>query len=486
MAVADSSAGMGAGSRGGLPGGFRIVLDAGVRRLDGGAVLRGGAPLRLLRLTSGGRRLVERLVAGEEVPPTPGAQRLVRRLLASGIGHPVPPLGSLTTDDVTVVIPTRDSSAGLARTLLTLGPAGRVVVVDDGSADAVATEAVVREHRAELLRHDRSLGPGVARESGWRMASTPVVAFVDSECEPTSGWLAALLSHLADPEVAAAAPRIASGDGSGWLGAYERVRSPLDMGARPGPARPRSWVPYVPTAALVVRRDALIDIDGFDRDLRYGEDVDLTWRLAQAGWTVRYEPTVIVSHPPRKTVSAWARQRVAYGTSAAPLARRHGRAVAPLAVSMWSALVWVLAALGFRKSAFAVGLSTTALLVPKLRVLDRPVTEAVHLAGLGHLHAGRSVADAVRRSWWPIALAAALISRRARRGVAVAFVLPPVVEWVSARPAGIGPLRWLVARAADDCAYAAGVWAGCWHERSATALVPDLSSWPGRRAAVES
>ena len=469
---------------GALPAGFRVELDPGVRALDDGAVLCGGAPLRLLRLTDGGRRLVERLARGGDVPPTGGAQRLVRRLLDAGMAHPVPPPATLTAADVTVVVPTVDRADELDRTLRAIGEVGRVIVVDDGSADSEITEAVTREHRVELVRHDRSLGPGVARDTGWGLADTEVVAFVDADCEPEAGWLVPLLAHFADPTVAAVAPRIATRAGPGWLASYEAARSPLDMGPRLGPVRPRSWVPYVPTATLVARRSALAAVGGFDRALRYGEDVDLVWRLGEAGWTVRYEPAVTVHHPPRASAAAWARQRFAYGTSAAALARRHGRAVAPLVVSVWSALAWLLAGLGFRKTAVAVAAGTTALLVPRLRALEHPVPEAARLAGLGHLYAGRAVADALRRPWWPIAAVAALVSRRSRRGLALAVAVPPLLEWQARRPA-LDPARWCAARLVDDLSYGAGVWVGCIRERSGAALVPDLAAWPGHRAAVE-
>jgi mycofactocin system glycosyltransferase len=244
-------------------------------------------------------------------------------------------------------------------------------------------------------------------------------------------------------------------------------------------------VPFVPTAALVVRRAALEAIGGFDETLRFGEDVDFVWRLDQAGWTVRYDPAVTVAHPSRPTAAAWLRQRFDYGTSAAPLARRHGAAVAPLAVSPWSLVSWCLEGIGHPAAGATVAAITTAQLAPRLRGLQQPWTEAARLAGAGHLHAGTAVADAVRRAWWPIALGAGAVSRRARLGVAAAAIVPPLLEWRSRRPA-LDPIRWTALRLVDDVAYCAGVWAGCVRERSFEALKPDLTSWPGRRAAIES
>jgi hypothetical protein len=68
--------------------------------------------------------------------------------------------------------------------------------------------------------------------------------------------------------------------------------------------------------------------------------------------------------------------------------------------------------------------------------------------------------------------------------VLAAATVPSLLEWVEQRPP-LDPLRWTALRLADDVAYGAGVWAGCVRERSMAALRPDLTSWPGRRAAVE-
>jgi len=53
--------------------------------------------------------------------------------------------------------------------------------------------------------------------------------------------------------------------------------------------------------------------------LRYGEDVDLVWRLHDAGWQVRYDPRTCVEHAEPERWLPWLLRRHAYGTSAAPL-----------------------------------------------------------------------------------------------------------------------------------------------------------------------
>src|SRR5262249_26211704 len=147
-------------------------------------------------------------------------------------------------------------------------------------------------------------------------------------------------------------------------------------------------VSYVPAAALVVRSAALLAAGGFDEGLRWGEDVDLVWRLDEAGRQGRYAPTAGVGHEPRATPRGGMAPRAAYGSSAAALAERHPGAVPAVAVSGWSAAVWVLAMGGAPVLAVAVAGGTAAALIRKLKGLPRPAFEAVMLAGRGHLFAG--------------------------------------------------------------------------------------------------
>ena len=187
---------------------------------------------------------------------------------------------------MTVVIPVRDRQAELARCLGGLARLPRVIVVDDCSADPAGIAAAAAGAGARVLRRGVNGGPGAARNTGLAAAQTPLVAFLDSDCVPGPGWLDALLPHFADPAVGAVAPRIVPAEpGPGWLARYEGASSTLDMGARASIVRPRSRVPYVPGAALVVRRAAAGA--GFAEGMRVGEDVNFVWRLAAAGWRVR-------------------------------------------------------------------------------------------------------------------------------------------------------------------------------------------------------
>lgn len=442
-----------------FPQGVRLFLDESVRRTAGGRVLLGGSPLRLLRLKTGGAHLLDRWIRGEPVGTGRSSQVLARRLLTAGLVHPEPPAAALGPADVTLVTPVKDDPTGLTRLLAATGELAERVIVDDASEAPVPGAA---------LRHELPTGPGRARDAGWQRANTELVAFLDADVTPEPGWLREVLPQFEDPTVVAVAPRVRSIPGKTAVARYEADRSSLDLGPRPAAVRPMSRVSYVPSAALVVRRAALEELGGFDERLRFGEDVDLVWRLLDAGGSVRYEPSSVVLHDPRPGVGRWLRQRFEYGTSAAPLSARHPGRLSCAKLSGWSALAWGLLAAGQPVAALVTAAVTTALFPRKLRSAGVPAVEALRLAGRGHLGAGRLLADATRRAWWPLAVVAALFSRRART-VVLAALLPCLVESAGRHPS------WPVLRVLDDLAYGAGVWAGCLRGRTLGPLRPQFT-----------
>ncbi|MEP7200969.1 MAG: mycofactocin biosynthesis glycosyltransferase MftF [Ilumatobacteraceae bacterium] len=440
-------------------GSFRV--DGTYRRHD--AVVIAGSPLRLFRLSPAGQRIVEAIEQHQPLPARHG--RLTDRLVEAGAIHPVHKESTFATNDVTIVVPAFEAEPPL------IPHDGEVIVVDDGSTPALST------HRRPTIRLSVNRGPAAARNAGLAEVTTSLVAFVDTDVDLDDDWLDALLPHFNDPRVALVAPRVLSTDAPTIIGEYESVRSPLDLGDQPARIAAGSRVSYVPGAALVVRTDMLRAIGGFDEAFRTGEDVDMVWRLIEAGHRCRYEPSSIVHHRPRSTGAAWLIQRVTYGRSAAPLDRKHPGAVAPLRISGWSAAVWALVLMRRPVTAMGVAAGTTVALHRKLP--DIPKAESIRLAGLGHLYAGRQVANAITRVWWPLALVAAMFVRRLRAPLFAAATIPALLDWFGNRGSG-NAAQHVALRVVDDMAYGTGVWIGSIEQRSLGALAPKLTNWPGR------
>lgn len=465
---------------------IRYRLDPSVEFVDGGGSLLGGDPVRLLRLTDAGARVVAGWrTAGVEVGPltSAGVRSLVDRLVVAGALHPEADADGdgPTAAEVEVVVPVRDRADSLGRCLDAVARTGveRVVVVDDGSFDVRAHHEVATRERetpggapltVRLVRLDRSLGPAGARMAGFAVTAAPFVAFVDSDVLVGERWLGHLLGLFEDERVGLVAPRVRHVGGAGHRERYEAACSPLDLGGRRAPIVPGTRVSYVPAAALVVRRTAMADVGGFDVSMPVGEDVDLVWRLHGAGWACRYEPSAEVQHVGRTSIGEVLRRRADYGSSAAELERRHPGSLAPVVASPWSLVVVGAAASGHPVPAAGVATWTWWRLAARLGPVADARRVALRLVARGHLGAARQLARASVRPWLPLSLALAACSQRYRRLLPLAALVHPLLSWREHRAGR--PVAWVVSSLADDIAYTAGVWAGCVRARSVAALVP--------------
>jgi cellulose synthase/poly-beta-1,6-N-acetylglucosamine synthase-like glycosyltransferase len=255
---------------------------------------------------------------------------------------------------------------------------------------------------------------------------------------------------------------------------------------------PGAAVSYVPTAAILARREALLAVarDGplFEESMRIGEDVDLIWRLHEAGWRIRYDPSVEVGHHEPATWAGLLARRYRYGTSAAPLARRHPGAVVHLVLQPWPALT-VTALLARRPAvaavAFGGALATTGNRLRRAQVPRAGLTQATLTAtrqtwlGLGR-YATQFAAPLLALGITAPGRAVGSRRRWGRRAALASLLLgPPLTAWAEGSRAQ-DPASFTIARMADDIAYGLGVWSGCVAWRTLAPLRPVIAWRPLR------
>ena len=222
---------------------------------------------------------------------------------------------------VSVVVCTYNGGRTLEQCLRSLGqldyPDYEVIVVDDGSTDDTP-QIVARFPRFRAVNQPNR-GLSVARNVGLALATGDIVAYTDSDCFADRDWLTLLVAQLERSGAAAVGgPNLTPDDG--WLAAC--------VAASPGQPthvlESDQVAEHIPGCNMAFRREALQAINGFDALYRTaGDDVDVCWRLQQAGRWITFAPGAFVWHHRRQGPRSFLRQQAGYGEAEALLRFHH-------------------------------------------------------------------------------------------------------------------------------------------------------------------
>jgi GT2 family glycosyltransferase len=167
------------------------------------------------------------------------------------------------------------------------------------------------------IENERPLGYAANANRGIAATESELVLVANPDAVPEPGAVAMLREFVeAHPRCGVAGPRMLFPDGT-WQPSRRRFptvggtlvrRTPLRRLFRPFERQRRHYLlderPDEPVEAdwmlggfLLLRRKMLEELGGFDPGYRlYGEDIDLCYRAARAGWERWYVPSAVVRH----------------------------------------------------------------------------------------------------------------------------------------------------------------------------------------------
>ena len=203
---------------------------------------------------------------------------------------------------LSIIVPTRDRPQMLERCLKSLraamGPDDELIAVDSASRDASRVAQVAYDAGAVLVRCDL---PGVnrARNAGWRAARHHLLAYCDDDVIVSDDW-AHCFARAAwfYPQAAFITSRLVAHTNDG----VNHGNVALKDDEEPAVLTRDTRGDLGHGASVLVQGYALDAVGGWDEAMGVGgrfkssPETDLYDRLFKAGFTGRYEPTVIAQH----------------------------------------------------------------------------------------------------------------------------------------------------------------------------------------------
>jgi GT2 family glycosyltransferase len=238
---------------------------------------------------------------------------------ARAVPHPslphravVQPLPREVFPKVSIVIPTKNAGDLISRCLdsiytKTLYPNFEVVLVDNGTTDPTALEAmdrhpIVRVHFAETFNFSRANNIGVAAATG------EILVLLNNDTEIVqSDWLEQLLFLLEEKDVAAVGPLLLypqrtvqhAGVALGLRGTADHVMRglPADADGYFGTLACTREVSAVTFACVMLRKTDYLSIGGLEELYRtHYQDVDFCLRHGAQGTKILYTPRAVLIH----------------------------------------------------------------------------------------------------------------------------------------------------------------------------------------------
>jgi len=229
-----------------------------------------------------------------------------------------------------------------------------VIVVDGLSTDGTCErlQALQGAFTFTLLRNPE-VNAAAGRNIGIEHAQGDHIAFIDGDAVAAPDWLEQIRGAFENSNaVGVGGPDLLPEDSSELARMIGLVMtSPLASGGFLNPSTQHTmldeerWVEHIPTVNLCLKRTSFDEVGLFDENFVKGQDLELSYRIVQAGHKLLYSPRIRVVHYRKETIMEFSKQIFKWAKAKIAILKKHGMHGLTSHVYLWPAYLAILSIL---------------------------------------------------------------------------------------------------------------------------------------------
>ena len=192
-----------------------------------------------------------------------------------------------------------------------------VIIVDGCSSDK--TVSIASKYPVKIVTESTGTRGGAANV-GWKNASSDIVVYTDADCITVKNWTENILKHFEDEKVGVVGGSDLTAPSTKSY--FEKASGLLDE-LRIAPSHKQNTVFRLRGCNIAYRKSALMESGGFDNSLHVGEETELIYRLYKRGYHLIFDPSIIIYHKRRSSITEFFKQFFGYGYFKFKLVMKH-------------------------------------------------------------------------------------------------------------------------------------------------------------------
>ena len=208
-----------------------------------------------------------------------------------------------------------------------------LTVVDGMSTDGTyeLLKKLQNEYKFKLLKNPK-INAAAGRNIGIENSDGEYIAFIDGDAIASNDWLSQIEKVFEKNDVTGVGgPDMLPEDSSDKARRIGHIMtSPLARGGRLNPSTQHSlsdeekFVDHIPTCNLCLKREIFSKVGMFDEDFVKGQDLELNYRITNAGYKLLYSPKIKVVHHRKNHIRDFTRQIFKWAKAKVAIIKKHG------------------------------------------------------------------------------------------------------------------------------------------------------------------